>query len=137
MKVQNPNNHTLTDKAFSRFLITSVLGILICITCLCSATWAWFSADTSSGSNTLSSGKFDLDISLTDPNGAPVPLFEQESGVFTCTLEGAVAYTVTRTSPVCGELKATTTIPTKSPLVPPRMTDTKPSTPTLHSMARS
>ena len=95
MKQQNKKDEKLTDKAFSRLMITSVLGILICITCLCSATWAWFSADTSSGSNTLSSGKFDLDISLTDPNGAPVPLFEQESGVFTCTLEEAVAYTVT------------------------------------------
>ena len=85
----------LTDKAFSRLMITSVLGILICITCLCSATWAWFSADSSSNSNTLCSGNFGLNVTVTAENGTPVSVSEGAAGTSTCTLAEAGLYTVT------------------------------------------
>lgn len=37
---QNPEK--LSDKAFARLALTSILGILVCIICLCPTTYAWF-----------------------------------------------------------------------------------------------
>ena len=95
MNEQDKNTNKLTDKAFSRLMITSVLGILICITCLCSATWAWFSADTASSSNTLGSGSFGLIVTVTDENGVDVPVTKKSDGTSVCTLDAGTTYTVT------------------------------------------
>lgn len=54
-------NERITEKAFSQGLLTSVLCILLCVVALCSMTYAWFSAETSSDSNMLVSGSFDLE----------------------------------------------------------------------------
>ena len=43
--MKKQTNEKLTDKAFLRLIITSAIGILICLVCLCSTTWAWFSSD--------------------------------------------------------------------------------------------
>ena len=91
MEKQNKSADKITEKAFSRLMLTSVLGILVCIMCLCSATWAWFSADISSHSNTLSSGNFDLEVSVTE-NGALVPA--SDGGAFVYNLQKG-NYTVT------------------------------------------
>ena len=48
------NNENLTDKAVSRLMLTSIISILVCIVCLCSTTWAWFSSTVPSESNMLS-----------------------------------------------------------------------------------
>ena len=58
------NDEKLTEKAFSRSLIISVTSILLCIVALCSATFAWFSSETTSSNNILTSGFFDFDISV-------------------------------------------------------------------------
>ena len=63
---ENNTNEKLTDEAFSRLMITSVLGILVCIICLCSATWAWFGSDISNDSNKVASGVFALEVTVTD-----------------------------------------------------------------------
>ena len=60
MEKQNNKTDKLTDKAFSRLVITSVIGILVCIACLCSTTFAWFTGATESNTNTVISGNFDL-----------------------------------------------------------------------------
>lgn len=94
MEDNSKNKFKMTDKAFSRLLITSVLGIILCITCLCSATWAWYSAGASSSSNTLGSGKFDLDVTVVDENNAQgVTQSSLQNNAF--TLENASTYTVT------------------------------------------
>jgi uncharacterized membrane protein YdbT with pleckstrin-like domain len=49
----SPENVKLTDKAFSRLLITSVVAILFLVACLCSTTYAWFVQDISSGENLI------------------------------------------------------------------------------------
>lgn len=41
----------ITDKAFSRLVVTSILGIFVCIVCLCSTTFAWFSDNAPSAGN--------------------------------------------------------------------------------------
>lgn len=96
MENQNIDTKKLTDKAFSRLLLISVLSILVCIVCLCSATWAWFSAGTSSAGNTISSGKFALDVEIEDSTSVAVDLTESANGTYTCTLGDAdTTYTVT------------------------------------------
>ena len=66
MDKQNKNTDKLTDKAFSRMMLTSVLGILVCLVCLCSTTWAWFTADVSNNSNTIGTGQFNLEVSVDE-----------------------------------------------------------------------
>ena len=53
MEQQNNNTKKLTDKAFSRLLFTSILGILFCIVCLCSSSYAWFTGSVSGDGNEI------------------------------------------------------------------------------------
>ena len=53
MEQQNNTKSKLTDKAFSRLVLTSILGILVCIVCLCSSTYAWFSDSAPSNGNQI------------------------------------------------------------------------------------
>lgn len=95
MEQQNNNNESrITDKAFSRAMITSVLGILVCITCLCSATWAWFCTDITNDSNTVGSGNFGLIVTVTDDVGADVPVSVLTDGASVCNLTGGKTYKV-------------------------------------------
>lgn len=89
MEQQEIKSDKLTDKAFSRLMLTSVLGILLCIACLCSATWAWFSTDVSSDQNTLSAGNFDLVVSVQELDSAPpVSVDGSADGAYFCSLNG-------------------------------------------------
>ena len=56
----------ITEKAFSQSLIISVVSILLCLVALCSMTYAWFTAETTSSSNTLTSGSFDVTIAVSE-----------------------------------------------------------------------
>ena len=50
--MKKQNNEKLSDKAFARLALTSILGILVCIICLCSTTYAWFTGSAQVDSNT-------------------------------------------------------------------------------------
>ena len=54
----------ITEKAFTHSLVVSVLSILLCIVALCSMTYAWFSESTTTESNTLASGCFDITVNI-------------------------------------------------------------------------
>ena len=95
METQKNIPDKLTDKAFSRLMLTSVLGILVCIVCLCSATWAWFSTDTSFDGNKVSSGEFNISVSVTDANSTVTTLTENAVGETAYTFENEGIYTVT------------------------------------------
>ena len=101
MDKQNKNTDKLTDKAFSRMMLTSVLGILVCLVCLCSTTWAWFTADVSNNSNTIGTGQFDLEVSVDEvrlersSDRANVHTFEK-AGRYTVTLKMTEDTTVTK-----------------------------------------
>lgn len=95
MNKQNKPTDKLTDKAFSRLMLISVISILVCIVCLCSATWAWFSTDISNASNTLSSGNLGLIVTVTDQNGVPIDVSAGAKGASVCNLSAAGEYTVT------------------------------------------
>ena len=51
--MKKQNNEKLSDKAFARLVLTSILGILVCIICLCSTTYAWFTGSVQVDSNTF------------------------------------------------------------------------------------
>ena len=58
----------LTEKAFIQSVVISVVGILLCIVALCSATFCWFTGGTENNSNTLVSGSFDVTITVAEGN---------------------------------------------------------------------
>ncbi len=49
--MEQQNNEKLSDKAFARLALTSILSILVCIICLCSTTYAWFTGSVQVGGN--------------------------------------------------------------------------------------
>ena len=69
MEERNEVEVTISDRAFSRLLLTSVLGILICIACLCTASYAWFSDSAPSKGNQINMAtdcKLEVTVSESD-----------------------------------------------------------------------
>lgn len=107
----------ITEKAFSQSLIISVLSILLCLVALCSMTYAWFTTETSSSSNTLMSGSFDVTIAVSqvEDGVATASNIEVEPdpanpGKYTCTLEKGtyeISLTLTPGSTVKGHCVVT------------------------------
>ena len=91
----NNTNEKLTDKAFSRLMLTSILGILVCIVCLCSCTWAWYNTNVSASENKLGSGVFALDVTVTDSSATPIETYDQINGDTLCLISAPGTYTVT------------------------------------------
>ena len=87
------NEEKISDKAFRTGVVVSLISIVLCIVFLCSASYAWFSTNTSSGQNLLQGGSFDLDVAVTDGEGALVPVTKNDNGTQFCVLD-AGAYTV-------------------------------------------
>lgn len=94
MEEQNKTTEKLTDKAFSRLVLMSVLAILICIVCLCSTTYAWFTDNVPSNGNQIKSAE-SCDLSVTVTHSG-IELTEIENGV---ELVADEVYTVTLTLP--------------------------------------
>lgn len=94
MEEQNTQQKPLTDKAFSRFVLTSVLGILACIVCLCSTTYAWFSDSAQSADNQINiADQCQLAVEVSQ---AGIVLADIENGV---ELKAGSSYVVTLTLP--------------------------------------
>ena len=88
----------ITDKAFTRFVATSVFGILVCIACLCSSTFAWFTTTQDSSQNTITSGVFDHEIKIEITSAGSGETVELTDGdVQSCTLDRDKSYVVTLT----------------------------------------
>ena len=84
----------LTEKAFSHNLLISVVSILMCVVALCSITYAWFTTNVSSGENVIESSRFSLDVTVSDGNGTPISITDNDDGTFTCNFERTGEYTV-------------------------------------------
>lgn len=82
------------EKSISRLLMPSVVGVLLCMICLIGTTWAWFSANTQSGTNRITAAHFSLSVAVTSADGAA--LEKGESGSIALPADGA--YTVTLTA---------------------------------------
>lgn len=60
-----PEGEKVTEKIFGRVLLSSICGILLCMTCLASTTWAWFAVSVENRGNEIRiasiSAKADID----------------------------------------------------------------------------
>ncbi len=95
MNLFETNDEKLTEKAFSHGIFISVLSIILCIVALCSASYAWFTEDQSSGNNVIVAGSFDLSISVNKSNVEIDTTVV--AGVVKCNLTEAGEYTITLT----------------------------------------
>ena len=96
--MEEQNNKKITDKAFTRFVATSVVGILVCIACLCSSTFAWFTTTQDSSQNTITSGTFDHEIKIEITSaGSGETIAVTDGAVQSCTLDRGKSYVVTLT----------------------------------------
>ena len=95
--MEQQNNKILSDKAFARLALTSILGILVCIICLCSTTYAWFTGSVQVDSNTLkAAGACLLSVSVYK-DGAEEAIIDTENPITLECEEGT--HTVTLTLP--------------------------------------
>ena len=59
-----PDGEKVTDKAFTRVLISSICGILLCMGCLAGTTWAWFVAGTENTDNVIAIATVTADVTV-------------------------------------------------------------------------
>ena len=59
-----PEGEKVTEKAFARVLISSIFSILLCMTCLISTTWAWFTVSVENQGNEIKIAKIDANVSI-------------------------------------------------------------------------
>ena len=83
------NEPPLTEKAFSRFFLTSTITLLVAIAALFSTTYAWYSASLST-SSTLTAACYDIHITVT---ASDTPISPEESGAY--LLEAGKTYAIT------------------------------------------
>ena len=63
------NKEKMTDKAFSRIMLSSILAIVLCMAALCSTSYAWFTTSLSTNGQ-LTAANFDITVSVTDTAAA-------------------------------------------------------------------
>ncbi|GEM_PF-4997609 len=61
----------ITDAMLSRSILVSVLGIMLCLVCIVSMSWAWFSSSVSGSVSRIKAAHFDMNIAVSD-TGTPV-----------------------------------------------------------------
>lgn len=71
-------------------LLPSVLGICVCMVCICGMTWAWYSASIQAPTQTLSAAYFDVTVESVANDESKI---EPIDGVY--NLEADIPYTVT------------------------------------------
>ena len=82
MEKQNRTTDKLTDRTFLRLVTTSILAIVICLVCLCSSTYAWFTTSVPSAGNEFkASGECTLEVTVTPNVTGAAALDNIESGV--------------------------------------------------------
>lgn len=94
--MKKQNNEKLSDKAFARLALTSILGILVCIICLCSTTYAWFTGSVQVDNNTFKAADACLLSVSVYKDGTEVAIIDTDNSA---TLECEGMYTVTLTLP--------------------------------------
>lgn len=100
-----PEVKKMTRRTTQRALYTSLLSIVACALMLFGTTFAWFTANTASGVNTLIAANFDVEVSGTsfDTGSHTVTLTRRGGGSapgycqFTLTMEGEYLETTTVT----------------------------------------
>ena len=89
-----PKHGKVSDKEFTRIMISSVLGIMLCVICLAGLTWAWFSGSVSSAANNITAASFNIQIDVK-VKGTERPISPTvENGIYSFSLENNKAYDV-------------------------------------------
>ena len=80
--------------SLTALLMPSLLGVAICLVCLCSLTWAWFTATQNSGVQPIQSATATVTASLNGTVLGELPIEEGMNGTGTLTLhmEGSAQY---------------------------------------------
>lgn len=99
----------VTDDALSRSIISSVIGILLCMVCLVGTTWAWYSLSVESGVSETFGANFDFSVAVTktdppkenDAKGGTLQLseagvYEFNGGTYTVKLTKSGSCTATK-----------------------------------------
>lgn len=89
-----------SERAFFRNIAVSVLGILLCVVSLCSASWAWFTEGVVSSSNRIQAARCDVSVTVWKDDEIVAPGengdYELDAGAYTVELTamgtGANAY---------------------------------------------
>lgn len=80
--------------SLTALLMPSLLGVAICLVCLCSLTWAWFTATQNSGVQPIQSATATVTAKLGDTALGELPIEEGITGTGTLTLhmDGSAQY---------------------------------------------
>lgn len=80
--------------SLTALLMPSLLGVAICLVCLCSLTWAWFTATQNSGVQPIQSATATVTAKLNDTALGELPIEEGMTGTGTLTLhmDGSAQY---------------------------------------------
>ena len=74
-----PKHEKVSDISFSRIILSSVLGISLCIICLAGLTWAWFTSSVTSSANTITAADFSVEIEFKQNESVIQPETQNES----------------------------------------------------------
>ena len=61
-----PKGKKVTDADMKRVLVSSVCGILVCMTCLISSTWAWYTVSAETAPFTIEVADLKLTLTVND-----------------------------------------------------------------------
>lgn len=86
-----PKHEKVSDISFSRIILSSVLGISLCIICLAGLTWAWFTSSVISTSSNITAAEFTVETAFKMDNATLNPPFVDgkyvlDSGTYTVTV---------------------------------------------------
>ena len=62
----SPQKGAITERGLFRLMLPSLLGILLCSTCLAGLTWAYFSDSVTSSANTITAATFTVDVTIEE-----------------------------------------------------------------------
>lgn len=89
-----PKHGKVSDKEFTRIMISSVLGIMLCVICLAGLTWAWFSGSVSSAANNITAASFNIQIDVNVKGTKTTVPHTVENGIYSFSLENNKVYDV-------------------------------------------
>lgn len=95
----DPKHMKQKDDNFIKLLVPSFVGVLLCLACLVSMTWAWFGASVQSGSNRISAANYDLEVTVKALTGetSDTQTVTGVDATYTYQLRAGVTYLVTLT----------------------------------------
>ena len=71
-----------SSKSTKRALLTSVLALLMCVTMLVGATFAWFTDTASTGVNKIQAGNLKMEVSYKNTSGGEFTVLNESTNVF-------------------------------------------------------